>query len=238
MHRSYHRWYSPALGRDMELLIFGHAGAPVLVFPTSGGRFYEYEDRGMVNALAHQINAGWIQLVCVDSVFQETWYNRAAHPDARMYREDQYQHYLLSEVLPLVRHHNDNPFLMATGCSLGASEAAIFTLRNPGLVRRLIALHGLFDMRQFFATYTEAVYFHNPVDFMSGLDDSWSLDRLRECDIILVSSTQDENVESNRRLSQILWEKDVGNALRIWEGWHHDWPYWYEMINRYIGGHA
>ena len=34
MNREYHRWYSHRLGRDMELLIFGHAGAKVLVFPT------------------------------------------------------------------------------------------------------------------------------------------------------------------------------------------------------------
>ena len=63
MHRSYHRWYSRTLGRDMEMLLFGHAGAPVLVFPTSQGRFYEYEDRGMVGALAEHLEQGWIQLV-------------------------------------------------------------------------------------------------------------------------------------------------------------------------------
>src|ERR1700719_596773 len=55
MNREYHKWYSPRLGRDMELLVFGHAGLPVLVFPTSGGRFYEFEDRGMVGALGGKI---------------------------------------------------------------------------------------------------------------------------------------------------------------------------------------
>jgi len=40
MHRAYHRWHSPSLGRDMELLVYGHAGARVLVFPTSQGRFF------------------------------------------------------------------------------------------------------------------------------------------------------------------------------------------------------
>ncbi len=29
MKREYHKWSSPALGRDMELLVFGHAGLPV-----------------------------------------------------------------------------------------------------------------------------------------------------------------------------------------------------------------
>jgi esterase/lipase superfamily enzyme len=58
MNREYHKWYSSRLGRDMELLVFGHAGLPVMVFPTSGGRFYEFEDRGMIGALAGKIDAG------------------------------------------------------------------------------------------------------------------------------------------------------------------------------------
>jgi esterase/lipase superfamily enzyme len=52
MQREYQRWTSAALGRDMEMLVFGHASAPVLVFPTSMGRFYEHEDFGMVSALS------------------------------------------------------------------------------------------------------------------------------------------------------------------------------------------
>jgi esterase/lipase superfamily enzyme len=52
MVREYHKWHSPRLSRQMELLVFGHAGLPVVVFPTSGGRFYEFEDRGMIAALS------------------------------------------------------------------------------------------------------------------------------------------------------------------------------------------
>ena len=55
MKREYHRWYSPSLGRDMELLLFGHAGARVLIFPTSQGRYYEWEDLGMVLALGEHL---------------------------------------------------------------------------------------------------------------------------------------------------------------------------------------
>ena len=55
MRRDYVKWYSPSLHRDMELLAFGERGFPVVVFPTSGGRFFEYEDRGMVNSLAPKI---------------------------------------------------------------------------------------------------------------------------------------------------------------------------------------
>jgi esterase/lipase superfamily enzyme len=58
MNREYHKWYSSRLNRDMELLVFGHAGTPVLVFPTSRGRFFEYSDRGMIDAVSDKINRG------------------------------------------------------------------------------------------------------------------------------------------------------------------------------------
>ncbi|PDW02038.1 esterase family protein [Candidatus Viridilinea mediisalina] len=237
MQRNYHRWHSPSLGRDMELLVFGHAGAPVIVFPTSHGRFHEFEERGMVAALGDQIEKGWFQLYCVDSVFGESWYNYTRDTDTRMWREEQYEHYLLTELLPLIRQLNPNPYLIATGCSFGASEAVIFALRHPGVVNRVLGLSGLYDMRRFFSTYTQGLYFHNPVDFVPNLNDAWTLDRLRSTDIILVTGRDDPNAWSNELLSSQLWEKEVGNALRLWDGWCHDWPYWAEMLKRYIGGH-
>src|SRR3954454_4789437 len=100
MNREYHKWFSHDLQRDMELLVFGHHGAPVLVFPTSQGRFFEYEDRGMVNALAEHLEQGWIQLICVDSVDAESWYCTWAHPAGRIFRHMQYEAYVLQEVVP------------------------------------------------------------------------------------------------------------------------------------------
>jgi len=61
MNREYHKWYSPSLGRNMEMLLYGHGGAPLLVFPSSMGRFYEYEDRGMISTIAGRYENGEIQ---------------------------------------------------------------------------------------------------------------------------------------------------------------------------------
>ena len=58
MNREYLRWYSPRLHRDMELLVFGHAGAKVLMFPTRDGRFWEYEKLGLVESLRDKLQAG------------------------------------------------------------------------------------------------------------------------------------------------------------------------------------
>ena len=106
MNREFHKWYSPRLHRDMELLVFGHAGTPTIVFPSSQGRFFEYEDRGMVGALAHKLEHGHLQLYCVDSVDSESWYNRSVHPRQRVERHMTYESYLLDEVVPLIRLKN------------------------------------------------------------------------------------------------------------------------------------
>jgi esterase/lipase superfamily enzyme len=42
---------------------------------------------------------------------------------------------------------------------------------------------------------------------------------------------------NNEYFSGRLWSKGIGNALRIWDGWVHDWPYWQKMLPMYIGGH-
>lgn len=99
----------------MELLVFGHGGARIVVFPTSQGRFYEWEDRGMVEALGDHIGNGWLQLYCVDSVDAASWYARWKHPEERARHQSRYERYVLEEVLPLSRR-NANGFLMAA-CS-------------------------------------------------------------------------------------------------------------------------
>jgi esterase/lipase superfamily enzyme len=238
MNREYHRWHSPSLGRDMELLVFGHSGARVLVFPTSLGKFYEWEDRGMVAALGEQLERGWIQLYCVDSVDAESWYARWAHPAGRAARHAQYDQYLLREVLPLSCHKNDNPFLIVTGASFGAYHAANFAFRYPDRVGRIIGLSGIYDIDRWADGYSDDnVYFHNPTAYLANEHDGWRLDQLRRLDIILATGRDDPNRGSSERLSTLLWDKGIGNALRLWDGWAHDWPWWRDMIRLYIGGH-
>ncbi|HTF67314.1 MAG TPA: hypothetical protein VK638_32005, partial [Edaphobacter sp.] len=90
MNREYHKWYSERLGRDMELLVFGHGGVPAIVFPSSQARFHEFEDRGMVASIGHKIDNGEIQLYCLDSLDAESWYNRNVPARWRVARQIQY----------------------------------------------------------------------------------------------------------------------------------------------------
>jgi esterase/lipase superfamily enzyme len=59
---------------------------------------------------------------------------------------------------------------------------------------------------------------------------------MRRMDIILATGEGDAFVDNNRYLSGMLWGRGIGNALRLWDGWAHDWPWWKQMIRKYIGG--
>jgi esterase/lipase superfamily enzyme len=238
MNREYHRWYSPSLERDMELLVFGHTGARVLTFPTSMGRFFQWEDSGMIAALHDHLEQGWLQLFCVDSVDSESWYAEYRHPAERALRHVQYDRYLHDEVLPFTKQQNANPFLITTGASFGAYHAANFAFRYPHLVDRVIGLSGVYDIRRFTGGYSDDnVYFNNPCAFIANEHEPERLAALRHIDIILAVGRDDTLCASNEAMSAVLWQKDIWHALRIWDGWCHDWPWWQQMIRLYIGGH-
>ena len=238
MDRAYHRWRSPALGRDMELLVYGRGGDRVLAFPTSMGRFHDWEDRGLVAALAGRLERGRLQLICLDSVDAESWYNRLLPPPERVRRHEEYDRYVAEEVLPFTVRTNDNPFVTLTGASFGGYHAVNFSLRHPEKVGRVLGMSGLYDVRRFAdGWYGDGLYFNNPCDFIAGERDAARLAALRRMDIILAIGRDDSSRESNERLSGLLWGKGVGNALRTWDGFAHDWPVWAHMLNLYIEGH-
>ena len=236
MHREYHKWHSPSLNREMELLIIGHGGARVIVFPTSQGRFYEFEDRGVFASFEHHINQGWLQFYCVDSVDAESWYAYWAHPGGRAYRHHQYMMYLLHEVVPLSQR-NPNPFLMTIGASFGAFHAMSFGLKFPHLVGRIIGMSGLYDIRNMTGGYSDDwVYAYNPVSFIPNEHDHHRLEQLRQIDIIMTTGKTDRLHWSSQEMTRILWDKGIGNALREWDGWAHDWEYWIQQLHLYISG--
>ena len=71
----------------------------------------------------------------------------------------------------------------------------------------------------------------------SPIDDLERLAALRHIDTILAIGRDDPSCPSYEAFSAVLWSKDIWHALRIWDGWAHDWPFWRDMILRYIGGH-
>jgi esterase/lipase superfamily enzyme len=222
----------------MELLVFGHAGSRVVAFPTSQGRFFDWEDRGLIGALAEHLSNGWLQIFCVDSVDGESWFAKHLPPADRARRHVEYDHYLLDEVLPFSMERNANDFLILTGASFGAYHAVNFAFRYPHLARRVIGLSGFYDIRGWTGGYADDnVSFNNPCEFLEHEHDPDRLAALRRLEIILTIGETDTALANNRYLSDVLWSKGIWHALRVWDGFAHDWLVWQEMLRLYIGGH-
>ena len=242
MNREYHRWFSPSLNRDMELLVFGSAGAKVLVFPTRQGRFFDYENWGLVDALSESIERGFLQLFCIDSIDSESFYCWNSSGPARIARHRQYECYVLAEVVPLMRSKGDKPFLIAHGCSIGAYHAVTLALRHPGLFGKVVGLSGRYDLTQavgpfpdlFGGYYDEDIYFHMPTHFLPQLTEGSVLANVRRTEVILAVGEDDPFRQSTEHLSRLLGDKGVRNTLAIWQGEAHKPRYWREMVRIYL----
>lgn len=237
--RTYHAWESPhLLGRHMELVVHGHAGARMLVFPTSMGRYHEWEDRGMCQAVAEPLTDGRLQMICVASVDDLSWYDERVHPRERAEWHARYDAYLRDEVLPFSLQQNPEPFLITAGASFGAYHALTFACRYPHLVGRVLAMSGLVDIKRLTSGWSDdLVYFHNPADFVRHEHDAERLAALRRMDLILAVGRDDTLRVQNEEFSRALAERGIGHALRLWDGWAHDWPWWQRMLQLYVGGH-
>jgi len=235
MNREYQKWYSQALGRDMELLVHGHGGAPVLVFPSSMGKFFEYEDRGMTETLREKLEGGTVQLFCVDSVDGESWYNKAVHPRVRVARHIQYENYLLKEVFPFMKEKNGNGGLVTTGCSFGAYHAMNLALRHPGLVTKCVTMGGAFDIKQFLdGYYDDDCYFNSPMDYMQNIDGDY-VKSFRANFYLLVTGEHDMCWDKNEAFARVLGLKAIPHRLYVWgDGTGHDWPWWQRMAQAYL----
>jgi esterase/lipase superfamily enzyme len=226
----------------MEMLVFGHGGARVLIFPTRQGRFFDYENWGLVEALSCAIRHGRIQLFCLDSLDSESLYCWGMPPRARISRHNQYERYVLREVIPFTSSRNSGSELVSHGCSIGAYHAVNIAFRNPGLFKRVVGLSGRYDLTKaagpfpdLFGGYYDAdVYFHTPNHFIPNLSEPAMIEGLRSMEISLAVGQSDPFGESNRDLSTALWDKGVWHTLDYWEGEAHRAKFWKEMVQRYF----
>jgi esterase/lipase superfamily enzyme len=220
----------------MEMLLFGHGGLPAIVFPSSQGRFYEFEDQGMVASIDYKINNGEVQLFCVDSVDSESWYNRAVPPRWRIARQLQYQEYILREVVPLVRQKNWNQQLATVGCSFGGYHAVNLALRHPDVFTAFLSMSGAFDLSNWLNGYHDQdVYFNQPLQYLHNINDSWFLDRYRRNTYVLATGVHDQCLTFNERLAHVMRSRGIPVRLDVWgDNTGHDWPFWHKQIQTYL----
>ena len=240
MYRDYRKWYSTRLQRDMELLVFGNSGTPLVVFPTEKGRFFDYENFGMIQALAPALEDGALQAFCVDSVDRESWFNGRISPEERMRRHACYECYILAEVVPFLRVTSGSRRFVATGCSFGAYHALNLALRHPELMDGFVSMSGTFNVRPFLDSFwNDACLFLSPLDYIPVMQSQLIFKELCRFGFVLGSGTLDFAMEENIAVAKLLESRGINTTLDICDlPAEHDWPLWHELASRHLSPFA
>jgi len=231
LNEEYHKWHSPVIGRDFEMLVFGHTGYPVILFPTSQGSYYQNKDQGLIETARWFLENGNVKIYCPDSLDAISWYNKSISPDERAWHHTLYDTLLREEILPRARQETGHTRVVTAGCSFGGYHAANFAFRHPSLTGYCFSMSGVFDIRSFTdGYYDDNVYFNNPVDFLPNATDP----KLWDMGIVLGTAERDICRGQNEQMSRLLTAKNISHWLDIRSGRDHDWLVWKEMFPHYL----
>lgn len=240
MERRTTSWFSPNLQMEMPLVAYGQAGQTLLMLPTAAADYLEYERFYLVDAIKPFIERGLIRAYSINSVNRYSLLNEQMPPKLKAELLTRYDRYITDEVLPLIRNENgEDARPITTGASLGAFLSANEYFKHPDLFRGVIALSGSYDIRSYLdGYYDDNVFFNNPVDYLSGLNDDHFLPILRKADSIYIISGQGdyEDPKRSQQLSDILKGKAIPHTLDLWGAdVNHDWPWWRKMLPHVLG---
>ena len=245
MRIQYFNEYSPTMGRNMEIKVWGHAGKPVLFIPCQDGRFYDFENYRMVDVWAPWIEEGRCMVFSIDTADAASWSDKVSPAYDRVRRYEQWINFITREVVPFMRGMANEcngwtgyPGILVTGSSLGATHAVNLYLRFPDLFDGLLAMSGIYTADYGFDGYRdEVVYRNSPVDFLPNLpaDHPFIQEYNRHKGIIVCGQGAWEVPETTFRLRDICAKKGIDIWFDIW-GYDckHDWDWWYKQVAYHI----
>ncbi len=233
---------APSMGGSGGVIAYGHYGQPVLVFPSEAGRCYDYENNGMVGAVAGLIDAGRVKLYCVDSYDEGSWANWSLPLEERARRHSAYEAWITEVVVAFIAADCQGARdIVTTGCSLGAYHAANLTLKRADLFSRSLCLSGSYDIsRSGWGERGDATYFSNPMDYIAHADGD-HLDWLRSRVWLLLVCGQGMwedttgSLDSTRAFAARLAAKGIPHEMDLW-GYDvpHDWPSWRAQLAHHL----
>lgn len=225
--------YSGHLGREMLINRYGHAGLPVVVFPSSGGSHSEYADFGMIEACRDSIESGRVQFFTLSCVDSEAFLCDYKSPHDRALMHIQYEKYVIEEAIPFIKHKSGFfDSMMCTGCSMGGFHAMNFFLQHPDVFSKVVALSGVYDIRYMVGEYgeDEIVYRNSPSQYLWLQNDEWFLNKYKEAQIIACTGHgpwEADGLPSFYKLKEAFESKGIAVWFDEWgDDVAHDWPWW------------
>jgi len=226
-----------------DVLAYGHYGRPLIAFPSQEGSTTDWEQRGMIDAIAPLLDDGRVKVYCVASFDSGSWHRHDASLEQRARLHGHYEHWITERVAPWIRNDcGGAPEILLAGCSFGAYHAANFALKRADLFPLAICMSGVYDVSVVGGGWErgEAAYFNNPLDYVAHLGgDHLEWLRSRVSLLIVCGQGQWEDttgaLESTKAFAARLHGKGIRHELDLWgHDVAHDWPSWRAQLAHHL----
>ena len=215
------------------------AGVPVLALPARGGRFYDWENNGMPDAIAQLLNEGKVQLFCADAMDGEGLLNGDLPQRRRAELQEKYFVYLTAELAPRILTLNNakkGTRIWTAGVDLGAYHAVHCRLRRPTLFAGAVGMGGIYDLTRFWGTDSDDMVLRcAPLAYLqeNGIANKLALTKAEENRLILCAGQgayEGDALDDTQALADLLKDQEMPAHLEIWGGdVSHDWYWWGKM---------
>ena len=239
MQGTYYKEWSSVLNREMEFKVYGSAGVPVLALSARGGRFFDWENNGMPDAIAQLLNEGKIQLFCADNVDGEGVLNGDLPLRRRAEAQEKYFVYLTAELAPRILTLNKaekGTKIWCAGVDLGAYQAVNCRLRRPNLFAGAVGMGGIYDLSRFWGAENDDLVLRcSPLLYLqeNGIANKLALVKAEENSLILCAGQgayEDDAKADTQALADVLQAQSLPAHLEVWGGdVSHDWYWWGKM---------
>ena len=239
MERYTDGWKSAALGKHMEIAVYGHYGPSLLFFPFDGEDHSSAEQHELIASAQTHLDAGRVKIYAINSIDKESWLNEEITPRQKSIRHQKYNKYIIDEVVPFIARNmsSGRPVIYTSGISLGALHAVNTYLRRPDLFQGTIGISGNYDLKAYTnGYYDNDVYFNSPQDYLANLTGPLLNNLRQKQKISLLSGQGDgENPNASRALGEMLSSKGIPNWVDLWgEEFGHNWDAWRAMFRTAI----
>lgn len=232
--------HSEVLGEDLDVIVYGTAGQPVMAFAPLGQRPESLEQVGLVDELSDYLDAGVIQLFSVSNVDGESW-GSDGYAVERAARQEAYYQAVCEEIVPLVAEVSGSGARpLALGFDLGATHAAVFALRRPDLFQGCVCLSGVYDASRYFGDWMDATLYDNtPCAFLPNMPTDHPYIALYNQRQLLFCCGQEgseaDSLRTTREIDAQLQRLGVEAWCDYWGGdVSHTWFWWKKQIRYFM----
>jgi esterase/lipase superfamily enzyme len=232
--------HSPAMGKNVHMWTYGHAGVPVIAFPTAGGYAHEWDHHGVVEALADWLVQGKVRLYCPESNAAAVWIHPTTSVADRLQQLRSYEQFIVDELVPRARYETGFAHVVAMGCSVGALYTANLALKYPEAIRRAVCLSGRYQAGYFVdGHYDDDVYYSDPSSFVWNLHGRTLRNIQHNTHVTLVcgqGAHEGRCLAETKHLAQALAKVGVPHWLDLWgSDVSHEWVWWRRQIRFHLG---